>query len=114
MPNVLDYLYTSRGFTLTFGTGGKTLSTGVADFTFHFGPASSNLARTPFGASSQFQVICNNDVAIRPGDFLVLTYWLNQDVLPPRRFRVDGSAEYRHHLNFLSHKMVALSEHFQA
>lgn len=110
--NILSGMYNAHGHTLSFG-GRKYLSTGVASFSFHFLPMSASLSKTPFGASSQWQAICNRGNKIRPGDFLILETWDQEPIIPPRQFRVDGVADYPHQFNYLAHMTLALSEHVQ-
>lgn len=79
----------------------------------HLLPASNSFSRSPFGANSSWQGVCDRGTVVKPGDFLLVDTWGDITYSPPRRFRVDGVAEYPHSYNILDHINLALSEHKQ-
>jgi hypothetical protein len=111
--NIHSLLYNAQGSSLTWGSGNKTLSTGTAGFRLHLLPASASFSRSPFGANSSWQATCDRGIVIKPGDFLLVDTWGGFDYVPPRRFRVDGVADYPHSYGILDHINLALTEHKQ-
>lgn len=109
MSNILSTFYQATAYTLSWGTGSKTLVTGEGPFNLHFSPMSTRLAMTPFGATSAFLGVCDRGKNIRAGDLLVLTA-MGGSGINPRRMKVDGVQDHYHQFGLLSHLNLALSE----
>jgi hypothetical protein len=112
MANALSFMYNARGFTLSFTAGGgKILATGISSLRGHFLPISARVARTPWGINSSYQMIVDGNQAIRAGDKFVLQSWDGVLMTAPRKFTIDGVAEYPN--SVIHHQILTLTENEQ-